>query len=81
MQFQKGLPTFSIVKLILNKIKIRSVHFHDGKLKCVKCSSFLENEDPTAFYCFTLICGKNGYVDSYELFFEAQSQCYEHKRT
>ena len=40
---------------------MKSVHFHDSKLKFVKTLLFHsvhENEAPTAFYCFAFICGR-----------------------
>ena len=59
MQFPTVFPTLLIA--ILTPLNMKSVGFHDSKLKFVKAllfHSFHETEAPMACYCSTFNCGR-----------------------
>ena len=50
---------------------MKSVHFHDSKLKLVKAllfCSFHKTETPTAGFCLAFICGRAYYIAETEFF-------------
>ena len=63
LQYNMVLSTFSIVNLIdfSTGVKMKIVWSRDRKLEFIKASlfrSFHGTKAPTAFYCFTFICGR-----------------------
>ena len=74
LQFPTVLSNLSVVNPLLNSNTDKKRAFSDSKLKFVKAlmfRSFHETEALTAFYCFTIVCGRAYFVPIFNCMIES----------